>query len=57
MDAGKFWLSLWLGLALCVVAIVGVANHYAVEETKTYIENGYTKQQIKGARGSHWVKN
>ena len=59
MSENRFWLSLWLGLALLVTILVSVVCVTDTMDKKRYIEAGYTQKQVNSNIQTtyRWVKD
>ena len=54
-DESRFWLSLLLGLALCVTIISCWAFQFNIQRTKMFIDAGYTRECVIGYDWPQWV--
>ena len=56
MDSeSKFWLSLWLGLAVCATITACWAFEFNKARTKMFIDAGYTRECVIGYDWPQWV--
>lgn len=52
----KFWLSLWLGIALCICLLIFIICNFVKSNNQIAFENGYERQMLKGNRCAVWMK-
>lgn len=52
----KFWITLWLGFAMCItiVAITAVVTCHL--DKKNFVENGYEQVVLPGSYLAKWQK-